>query len=144
VEASVRYLCGRWWRTLTATRSASFDRFCAWTGDARRRGSSTVGELAAAERGIGRGLCNLATYGAVQQHQDTFGDGGSVEGLADALRSGLVQPRDIPATRLVERNKKYCTLDNRRLAAFEETGVDVPHRMGGSGRSRSPRERAMS
>lgn len=54
VEASVRYLCGRWWRTMTATTpaeaQASLDRFCATTADARRRGSVTVGELAAAER----------------------------------------------------------------------------------------------
>lgn len=54
VEASVRYLCGRWWRTMTATTmaeaQASLDRFCATTADARRRGSATVGTLAAAER----------------------------------------------------------------------------------------------
>ena len=53
VEASVRYLCGRWWRTLTATSmseaQASLDRFCATTADARPRGDATVGELAAAE-----------------------------------------------------------------------------------------------
>jgi len=53
VEASVRYLCGRWWRTLTATSmeeaQASLDRFCATVADARPRGSSTVGALADAE-----------------------------------------------------------------------------------------------
>jgi transposase len=53
VEASVRYLCGRWWRTLTATSmeqaQASLDRFCTRVGDARPRGSSTVGALADAE-----------------------------------------------------------------------------------------------
>ena len=53
VEASVRYLCGRWWRTLTATSmseaQASLDRFCATTADARPRGDTTVGELAATE-----------------------------------------------------------------------------------------------
>ena len=53
VEASVRYLCGRWWRTLTARTmaeaQASLDRFCATVGDARRRESSTVGALADAE-----------------------------------------------------------------------------------------------
>lgn len=50
VEASVRYLCGRWWRSLTATSmeeaQVSLDRFCATVGDARPRGSSTVGALA--------------------------------------------------------------------------------------------------
>ncbi len=53
VEASVRYLCGRWWRTLTATTmaeaQASLDRFCATVADARPRGTSTVGVLADAE-----------------------------------------------------------------------------------------------
>jgi len=53
VEASVRYLCGRWWRTLTATTmveaQASLDRFCATTADARPRGATTVGALAEAE-----------------------------------------------------------------------------------------------
>jgi len=53
VEASVRYLCGRWWRTLTATTmaaaQASLDRFCATTADARPRAGSNVGALADAE-----------------------------------------------------------------------------------------------
>ncbi|MHB8397986.1 MAG: hypothetical protein ACYDCI_03530 [Candidatus Limnocylindrales bacterium] len=53
VEASVRYLCGRWWRTLIATTmieaQASLDRFCATTADARPRGDTTVGALADAE-----------------------------------------------------------------------------------------------
>jgi hypothetical protein len=53
VEAAVRYVCGRWWRTLTATTieegQRSLDRFCALTGDARPRGHTTVGALADAE-----------------------------------------------------------------------------------------------
>jgi transposase len=58
VESSVRYVCGRWWRTMTATTptqaQASLDRFCATTGDARaRRGidgqTTTVGALGDAE-----------------------------------------------------------------------------------------------
>jgi transposase len=53
VEAAVRYACGRWWRTLTATTmieaQASLDRFCAVVADARPRGGTTVGALAATE-----------------------------------------------------------------------------------------------
>jgi len=53
VEAAVRYLCGRWWRTLTATTmegaQASLDRFCATAGDTRLRGSSSVAATADAE-----------------------------------------------------------------------------------------------
>jgi len=49
VEAAVRYLCGRWWRTLTATTmegaQASLDGFCATTAGE----GSTVRELAEAE-----------------------------------------------------------------------------------------------
>ena len=58
VESSVRFVCGRWWRTMTATTpqeaQRSLDRFCAGPGDARARrtadgGRTTVGELADAE-----------------------------------------------------------------------------------------------
>jgi hypothetical protein len=57
VESSVRYVCGRWWRTMTAATPAgaqsSLDAFCAGPADARRRRAdgiwTTVGELADAE-----------------------------------------------------------------------------------------------
>lgn len=57
VESSVRYLCGRWWRTMTATTPEEaqrcLDAFCAGPGDARTRptvaGPVTVGVLAQAE-----------------------------------------------------------------------------------------------
>src|SRR5487761_995033 len=57
VESSVRYLCGRWWRTMTATSpedaQRSLDAFCAGAGDARTRrtvaGPVTVAALAEAE-----------------------------------------------------------------------------------------------
>jgi transposase len=53
VEAAVRYACGRWWRTLEAETlieaQASLDRFCAVVADARPRGGTTVGALAATE-----------------------------------------------------------------------------------------------
>ena len=53
VEAAVRYLTGRWWRTLVATTieaaQADLDRFCVTTGDARPRGDTSVGALADAE-----------------------------------------------------------------------------------------------
>jgi transposase len=58
VEAAVRFVCGRWWRTMTATTpeeaQLSLDRFLATTGDARERRTATgerttVGVLADAE-----------------------------------------------------------------------------------------------
>jgi hypothetical protein len=59
----------------------------------------------------------------------TFRGGGGVKDLAAELRNGTVNPGDIPAIRLVERNGNYFTLDNRRRAAFQEAGVDIPYRM---------------
>lgn len=58
VEAAVRFTCGRWWRTMTATTpeeaQLSLDRFLAGPGDARERrttsgAKTTVGELGDAE-----------------------------------------------------------------------------------------------
>lgn len=53
VEAAVKFVGGRWWRTARAASpaeaQASLDAFCRDVADARRRGESTVGELGAAE-----------------------------------------------------------------------------------------------
>ena len=57
VESSVRFVSGRWWRTMNATdpesAQRSLDRFCEMVGDARPRRvgttRTTVGELADAE-----------------------------------------------------------------------------------------------
>ena len=57
VEKQIHYLTQRWWRTLRAASlaeaQASLDRFCATTGDARRRGDTTVSELGASEPLLG-------------------------------------------------------------------------------------------
>lgn len=58
-----------------------------------------------------------------------FSDGRSIDGLADRLRSGAVNPGDVPAMRLVERDGSLFSLDNRRLLAFQKAGMDVPYRM---------------
>jgi hypothetical protein len=59
----------------------------------------------------------------------TFGKGGSIQEMADALRSGTLKPDQVPAIRLVERDGQLFTLDNRRLEAFRRAGVDVQYRM---------------
>lgn len=50
VESAVRFVCGRWWRTMTATTMAeaqgSLDRFCATVGDARSRPLARLGAAA--------------------------------------------------------------------------------------------------
>lgn len=54
VEKSNHYAAQRWWRTAAVETleqaQRDYDRFCAETADARRRGSRTVADLAAGER----------------------------------------------------------------------------------------------
>ena len=53
VEAAIKFIGGRWWRTAKAATmlqaQRSLDAFAATTSDARRRRGSTVGELGATE-----------------------------------------------------------------------------------------------
>ncbi len=53
VEKAIHFISQRWWRTASVARLASaqdsLDRFCVAVGDSRRRGESTVGELADTE-----------------------------------------------------------------------------------------------
>ncbi len=53
VEAAVKFIARRWWRTARVASPAeaqrSLDAFCADVADARRRGTSTVGQLGADE-----------------------------------------------------------------------------------------------
>lgn len=58
-----------------------------------------------------------------------FRDGGTIDDLAEGLRTGRVRPEDIPPLRLVVRAGHYFTLDNRRLEAFRRAGVGIPWRM---------------
>lgn len=58
----------------------------------------------------------------------TSKDGRSVDDLAQALRSGKVKPEDVPAIRVVDRDGVLYTLDNRRLAAFQQADMNVPAR----------------
>ena len=57
VEAGIRYLTRSWWRSAPvstpAQAQADLDRWCVAVADRRRRGQSTVGELAAAEPLLG-------------------------------------------------------------------------------------------
>jgi transposase len=53
VEKAIHYISQRWWRTAVVNSLAeaqdSLDEFCHRVGDSRRRGHSTVGELAGSE-----------------------------------------------------------------------------------------------
>jgi hypothetical protein len=58
-----------------------------------------------------------------------FGEGGSIQEMADALRSGAFKADQVPAIRLAERDGMLFSLDNRRLEAFRRAEMDVPYRM---------------
>ncbi len=58
-----------------------------------------------------------------------FGKGGSVSDLATGLEDGTISASDVPPIRLVPRDGTNYTLDNRRLWAFQQAGVDVPYRL---------------
>lgn len=57
-----------------------------------------------------------------------FRDGGTIDELAEALRTGRTRAQDVPPIRLVERGGLLFTLDNRRPTAFRRARRDVPSR----------------
>jgi hypothetical protein len=59
----------------------------------------------------------------------SFKDVRSVADLAEGLKSGAIKATDVEPIRLVIRDGKLFTLDNRRLAAFQQAGMRVPYRM---------------
>ena len=54
---------------------------------------------------------------------------GTIDDLAQDLRTGRIQPDEVEPIRLVEREGSLITLDNRRLQAFRQAGVEIPTRM---------------
>ena len=68
---------------------------------------------------------------SVRFSQDTvtneFRSGGRLDSLISGLRDGSVDPRSIPPIRLVVREGKVFTLDNRRLATFQQAGIDIAY-----------------
>ena len=57
--------------------------------------------------------------------KSTFSDGGSVSDLTKGLKDGTIDPNSIPAIRITEKDGKIFSLDNRRLKAFQDAGVDI-------------------
>ena len=54
-----------------------------------------------------------------------FKEGGDIAQLAADLKASKVDPSSIPPIRIVEREGKIFTLDNRRLSAFQEAGIPI-------------------
>ena len=55
-----------------------------------------------------------------------FRNGGSVDDLTQQLKNGY-DPSKVSPIRIVDYNNGIYTLDNRRLQAFQQAGVDVPY-----------------
>jgi hypothetical protein len=55
-----------------------------------------------------------------------FSDGGSVNDLVTGLRNGSVDPNSLPPIRTFEVNGQLFSLDNRRLYAYQQAGIDIP------------------
>jgi hypothetical protein len=57
----------------------------------------------------------------------SFKDGGTVDDLAAGLKNGSVNKNDIPAIRVFQHTDgNIYSLDNRRLYAFKQAGIDPP------------------
>ncbi|HXH56188.1 hypothetical protein [Iamia sp.] len=111
VECGVKFMCGRWWRTMTATTpeeaQVSLDRFWATTGDGRLRPPGRYaepGELAPSER----------------PRWPTVGE------LADAEVLMALPPAPYPATVEVTR-----TVEDRASVAFRGNRYSLTPGMGG-------------
>lgn len=55
-----------------------------------------------------------------------FKDGRSVDDLVTGLRNGTVDPASLPPIRTFEVNGQLYSLENRRLYAYQQAGIDVP------------------
>ena len=58
----------------------------------------------------------------------TFKDGTTIDRLVAGLRSGEINPGDIPSIRVLERDGALFTLDNRRLWVFQQVDRPIPYR----------------
>ena len=58
-----------------------------------------------------------------------FKAGGSVEDLTAGLKNGSIKPGSVEPIRIFERDGQWYSLDNRRLLAFQNAGVEVPYRV---------------
>ena len=57
-----------------------------------------------------------------------FKNGSSIDDLAKQLKEGKIDPSKVDPIRIVEKDGKIFSLDNRRLKAFQDAGVEVPYK----------------
>lgn len=51
---------------------------------------------------------------------------GSVDDLVTGLKNGSIDPSSVGPIRIVDKDGQIFTLDNRRLQAFQQAGVEIP------------------
>ncbi|MED1690205.1 RHS repeat-associated core domain-containing protein, partial [Brevibacillus agri] len=66
-----------------------------------------------------------------------FKSGGNVYDVIEGLKSGKINPNDIPAIEIFELDGKIYTLDNRRLFVFQQAGINIRY-------VKAPLEKVMS
>jgi transposase len=112
VECGVKFMCGRWWRTMTATTAeeaqVSLDRFWATTGDARLRPPGRYAEPGVVDHGVRPSWPSVAE-------------------LASAEVLMALPPAPFPATVEVTR-----PVDHRASVAFRGNRYSVNPGMGGT------------
>ncbi len=110
VESAVRFACGRWWRTMTATNpveaQASLDRFCSGIADARLRPP-------------GRAICDPPSDGSRASWP-------SVAALAEAEPLAALPVMPYPAT-----IEAVARVDDNASVAFRGNRYSVPPGLGG-------------
>ena len=52
-----------------------------------------------------------------------------MEDLTAGLKNGSIKPGSVEPIRIFERDGQWYSLDNRRLLAFQNAGVEVPYRV---------------
>jgi hypothetical protein len=71
----------------------------------------------------------VASHRGTESWTEVGNDEVSIDTMVTGLKNGSIAPESVPAIRLVEREGNLITIDNRRLEAFRQAGIDVPTRM---------------
>jgi RHS repeat-associated protein len=98
---------------------------------------SKINKLGSVSKGPKISFSKLAETGKINPAKVRFSQnsiksvfkkgGGSVEDLTKALKNGTISPDDIPAIKITEIKGEIFTLDNRRLKAFQDAGIDIKY-----------------
>ena len=83
------------------------------------------------------GFASLPRFGKIDPYKIRFSQDsvsshfrpphGSVQEFISKLKTGAIKSADIEPIRIVEKNGKVYTLDNRRLYAFQQAGVEIQY-----------------